>query len=636
MTATAHALAPIAEVTIITTDRHEEAYASRRAAGGAELPPETVQVFFLPDPTASELRGFFHPSHRWSAQAYEALKDLYPDGGPDLVEFPDFGGEGGVTLQAKRTADRALRNTTVCLRLYTTDEIGSVLDGWFPSDFGSRAQFELERYALRHADAILWPGGDVLGTYERYYGAAALAPATLVRHPTSFPADPSPPALDADASTPLRLIYVGRLERRKGVHELIDATRLLENDDWLLTIVGADTNTGALGTSVRTQLDLMAGGDPRIRFAGPATRAEVLRQLVEHDVAVLPSRWECWPNVALEAYHANRPIVATRTGGFTELVEPAARSGWLMDAGSSVALAEVLNGLLDDRTELERIVADGTPRARLDALTDVGAVRDAYTGIVARGVRRRPSRRSRSPLVSAVVPYFEAAAHVEDTVRSLCEQTHGRIEVIVVNDGSFRNADWALGELAVRYPVQVITQPNLGLAAARNTGILAARGSYIFPLDADNVARPTFVERCIAVLEGDPSIAYVSAWAQYVDKYGNPWPAVGHGYHPLGNEVGGLERGNLAGDAAAVIRRSVFEAGHRYEESMTSYEDWLFYRQLAHDGLYGHVIPERLIHYRVRADSLLRTTAEEHDSRLREEMEAHLRAREVEWVCASA
>ena len=320
MTATARALVPIADVTIITTDRHEEAYAERRRAGGAELSPEAVEVCFLPDPTASELRGFFHPSHRWSAQAYEALKHLYPDGGPDLVEFPDFGGEAGVTIQAKCTADRALRNTTICVRLYTTDEIGSVLDGWFPSDLGCRAQFELERYSLRHADVILWPGGDVFGTYERYYGSSALAPATCVRHPIDLPAAARPAQPRTDAPAPLRLIYVGRLERRKGVHELIDATRLLEAGDWQLTVLGADTRTGALGSSVRAQLELMAGGDPRIRFAG-------------HRRA--PASWASWRSTTSRCSHRGGNAGRTWLSKPTTRTVPSSRPGRAASPSSS-------------------------------------------------------------------------------------------------------------------------------------------------------------------------------------------------------------------------------------------------------------------------------------------------------------
>ena len=84
-------------------------------------------------------------------------------------------------------------------------------------------------------------------------------------------------------------------------------------------------------------------------------------------------------------------------------------------------------------------------------------------------------------------------------MRSAAEQTYPRTELIVVNDGSFGPDDGILLELADRYPLELVTQPNSGLGAARNAGATQARGAYVFFLDADNVAAPAFVERCVGV-----------------------------------------------------------------------------------------------------------------------------------------
>ena len=62
----------------------------------------------------------------------------------------------------------------------------------------------------------------------------------------------------------------------------------------------------------------------------------------------------------------------------------------------------------------------------------------------------------------------------------------------------------------------------------------------------------------------------------------------------------------MAGDGAAVIRRRIFDRGYRYNPDLTSYEDWQLYRELHEAGLYGRVIPERLLQYRVREGSMLR------------------------------
>jgi hypothetical protein len=147
------------------------------------------------------------------------------------------------------------------------------------------------------------------------------------------------------------------------------------------------------------------------------------------------------------------------------------------------------------------------------------------------------------------------------------------------------------------------------------------------------MARPEFVERCVDVLRTNDQIAYVTSWLAAIDADGN---SLGPGYHPLGNACGGLELLNFAGDAAALVRRRVFDRGLWYSEQMTSYEDWLFYRRLQRAGLYGHVIPEPLLVYRVRTDSMLRSIGEVHYERLLGEMQAELRADDIEWIQSNA
>src|SRR5205807_6066813 len=124
--------------------------------------------------------------------------------------------------------------------------------------------------------------------------------------------------------------------------------------------------------------------------------------------------------------------------------------------------------------------------------------------------------------------------------------------------GSFRPEDRILDELARRYGVTVLAQPNAGIGTARNFGVLQARGQYICVLDADNALLPEFVERCVEVLERRPEVAYVTCWLQFVDASGAP---LEDGYQPVSSECTLLPEINIAGDATAVLRRSVFERG---------------------------------------------------------------------------
>src|SRR4051812_20898906 len=99
-------------------------------------------------------------------------------------------------------------------------------------------------------------------------------------------------------------------------------------------------------------------------------------------------------------------------------------------------------------------------------------------------------------LVSVVIPAYNAAATLDETLRSVRSQTHGALEIIVVNDGSADGTGTiAQRHAAVDHRVQVVTQDNAGLAASRNAGWMRARSEVIAFIDADDLWAPTKIER---------------------------------------------------------------------------------------------------------------------------------------------
>ena len=625
--ATAGVLAADAEVTILTSDRHEELYDRLCAESSPDL-PEDVRFAFVHEPAAEEAEDYFGTGQLWSARAFEKLKELYPDGGPDIAEFPDYRGEGAVTVQARNTLDPGLRNTLVCIRVHTSDEIRNLLNGRVSSEVGARVACDLERYALAHADRVLWPGGDVVEAYRRYYGGA-VAQTERVR-----PAARLTPAR-ARRKTPdarIRLLYVGRLERRKGVQNLCRALTGLDRDDWRLTLAGGDTPTAPLASSMLAQLRLATAADERFELRGEISHEEVLELMAESDLLISPSLWACWPNAVLEALSQNLPVLATPVGGHVELVDPGT-TGRLALGRDEVDIAAALEQLLDRRDELSELADSGAGQRRFEELTSPEAVREGYAELAGQGARRAQPRRESCPLVSVVIPYFRLEKHLVETLESIDAQTYPHIEVIVVNDGSFRDEDTrVLDATAERFGVTVLTQQNSGLGRARNFAVSQSRGEYVLPLDPDDLLEPRYVERCAEVLESRPELAYANTWSRYVNEDGSAYGGPSAGYRPFSNQAASLGERNVAGPATALIRRAVFDRGFRYSVDMTSYEDWLFYQELAAAGLVGHTIPEQLFVYRVRTDSMFRTVAGRQHDRLMEEMAGHRRERAVRWT----
>lgn len=628
--AAARQLSPVAEVTVVTSASYREEHEQRGTDDG-------LRWLFVEEPPDEEIGNWFGYMHAWSARVYETLRAGYPDGGPHLIEFCDYLAEGFVTIQARHTRDPWLADTLVAVRLHTTSEIVSILDGHVPDDFTTVSIFEAERYCLRHADRLLWSGGDVLDTYRRFYGSDALAPAKLLPDGFLVEGDPG----DAEGALPsegepLRLLYVGRLERRKGVQNLIRAMTALPRADVNLVLLGADTNSGVLGGSLLDQLEQMAAGDPRIHFFQSVPRAEVTDWIAQSHALVVPSLWECWPNTAREAMMHNRPVLATPVGGLVGMVEHE-RTGWLTRDTSSQAITEAIQRLATDPEEVADVIRSGAPRERWRELTDPDTLVRNYTELIAERPAAPPRRaRLRAPRVSVIIPYFQLEDYVEDTVRSALAQTHSETEVLVVNDGSLRDQDAVLFDLLDLDPrVRLVTQPNSGLGPARNFGVRCSTGDYVLPLDADDTIEPVFIERCLEAVERDSDLAYATTWARYHDENMQPVvPAMG--YAPYGNWSVLIERNNVGGTCTAVIRRSVFEQGFTYSRDLTSYEDWFLYREMHHAGLHGAVIPERLFNYRVREKSMMRSVGQPLLSRLVDEMRAHVRERDVQWISSGS
>lgn len=116
----------------------------------------------------------------------------------------------------------------------------------------------------------------------------------------------------------------------------------------------------------------------------------------------------------------------------------------------------------------------------------------------------------RSPLVSVVVPTYNYGRYIAEALASILTQTVSDLEVVVVDDGSTDDTQEVLQPFTDPR-VCVVRQEHAGTAAARNRGKAKARGQFIAWLDADDLWRPTFLERQLAVLEAEPEIGFCFA-----------------------------------------------------------------------------------------------------------------------------
>jgi glycosyltransferase involved in cell wall biosynthesis/GT2 family glycosyltransferase len=579
---------------------------------GEEDDPPTLRHIAV-DPSRLPPIAFSCDDHARSAAVAAAIEEAYGDEPPDYAEFPDYRGHALVPLQARAAGSPSLHGTEIAIRLVGLAEPICLYDGTWPRP-EHRMVFDLEREALRLCDRILYPGESVLETYHACTEGIDFDGAERVR--LSFEPGPEPEAAAGREGGPLRILFAGRLQRVKGVLPLVEACLEAEDPGWRLTLAGGDTDTAPMGQSMRMTIETMVGDDERVDVRGPVPHDELQRLYGEHDLVAVPSYFEVWSNVALEAMRAGAPVLACPSAGLAEIVEDGV-SGWLAPGTGREAVRRVLERLLADRAEVERVRASGAPRARFLELTDEDGVLAEYRELLSTCNPPSPQKPSLKegfrglgdadgPLVTGVVTYYGEHETVREAVDSLLGQTHRNLEVLVVNDGSFCAEDRALFELAELDRVRVLHKPNGGESTARNLAILDSDGEYLAFLDADNTLEPGFVARAVAMIEADPEIAYVTSWLRFFGDEEEARVRVGaSGYAPLGNAVRSDDAINSDGDSIALMPRRLFaREGYSYEEDGVLMADWELYRRLREDGRFGAVIPALEANYRMRPGSL--------------------------------
>lgn len=209
-------------------------------------------------------------------------------------------------------------------------------------------------------------------------------------------------------------------------------------------------------------------------------------------------------------------------------------------------------------------------------------------------------------LVSVVIPCYNPTRFLEETLASVRAQSYPEIEIILVNDGTDAPDSKGLLRSVFGGVTQFIEQPNQGLAAARNTGFRAARGTYVLPLDADDRIDRKFITEGVDVLETQPEAAFVYTDYEvfgdtaYVERLGDY-----NLYHLL-------DRNTLI--YASLMRRADWELAGGYDESMRlGYEDWDFWLRLGERGRFGRHLPQALFQYRKHGRSLLSLSREHHE-----------------------
>jgi glycosyltransferase involved in cell wall biosynthesis len=444
------------------------------------------------------------PGQAFSWQASMLAERLVQEGAIDVIEAEDYEAPLYFFLLRRALGLGPEREPPCFIHLHSPTQLIARHNG---RDIGLPevvAAKRLEDYCIAAADALLCPSAYLARQAEVEYGL----PAGSV-HVIPLPAGDTPElARDDSVWSTGSLVYLGRLERRKGVVEWLEAAIRLarERPDLHFDFVGANVldATRSSGAAVIERL-VPADVRRRFRFHGHRDRAGMLEILRGARIAVVPSRWENFPNSCVETMSSGLPVLATRAGGMVEMIEDGV-SGWLTSSSGVEALEAGLRRALG--TSPTRLAEMGVEAARrIREVCDNERTTDRHVGFRESVFERGAGRSLKIPVN---LPW--AGSPLGEPRSSPTAEPEGE-GVAVVTTHSARNE---------------------AVARIREKGTRPL--AYVFMTDADRLD-PDFARRCNDIFRRCPEVGLIGTWTRDPEPRTPPCPAFP--YQWLANDVSG-------------------------------------------------------------------------------------------------
>lgn len=215
--------------------------------------------------------------------------------------------------------------------------------------------------------------------------------------------------------------------------------------------------------------------------------------------------------------------------------------------------------------------------------------------------RSKGDRTSVAPLVSVIMPVYNCAEYIRQSVQSVLDQTYQNIELILVDDGSKDGSASIARGIAPQ--AKIIVQPNAGVSTARNRGILASKGELVAFLDADDWWDATIVEKMVATAADHPECGCVYTDFTHVidgEEIGSRLSELPD--RPTSRVYERLASGNFIHMSAAMVRREALAISGLFDPAIRSAEDYDLWLRLARKEEF-RCVPQVLSYYRLHGNN---------------------------------
>lgn len=563
----------------------------------------------------------------WTALSYQYADEvaslLRSDGKkPDVIEVQDYNGIGYYLLMRKWQFDSDISGIPVTLHLHTPtfelDKVNQAPRYKFPNYWIGH----MEKFCMKAADALLSPSQFLA---DQIQSVAPENPIQVINLPYYLEEyDNKEYVRNYESDT---LLYFGRAEYRKGIQQMISGAEKL----WLkghlfkLKIIGGDTYFHPRGMKLGEFLKDKYSrwiNEGRLIFKDAVPPADLNPEILDAKAVIIPSLYENFPYTCLTSMWLGAPMLVSKSGGQAEMVGDDGIAGLIFDWGIEGDFEnKLLQMISSTKEELKTMSIGAHERIRnlcnIDKNLNLRV--DFFRNIIEKTEKASktmfPSLLDISPKtanrslsipyekgkLSIIIPYYNLGLHIEETMQSALETDYDNFEIIIINDGS--NDPLSINALE-KYrdngsKIRVLDINNKGLANARNVGAENANGEYIAFLDADDLIEPSFYPKAIKILNEYTNVSFVYSWLQYFGNSSNIWPT-------FNTEFPYLLASNMLSAFVVVRKQDFIEYGlnkSEMEYGMEDYEGWI---SMCANGCLGVSIPEPLVKYRVRTNSMSR------------------------------